>query len=449
MTDLWLEESIHENCCLDVSYFYQPFQKLALEEQPLKGELFVVSNYKGREREFLSALIHNLGGTPLDMLKRNDFPTLISRNTDGKKYEAAIIWNLPVLTSQWLLECCQKKKRVNEIDYLVGASKTSQRNELSNLSVLETNTSKLNIERKTLESCKNIEVEPSCKLQTPKTPVACTQEEDDFIISKICSDMPTPQREITKKVLLEINYKMSPKTRRLQKLLNTPAHVQDAFDPSSPVPDLPECMKNPPISYAIRPNASPENQWFHKRKLEALDQQYVLVSKEKRSKLRNVEATPPFAHRRHDFLKDMIGDDFNSPDPRISTQSILNQTSPVKKQAELNFDDDVPVKILDPPSKEESEVMDRLNAIINKTPKTQSSFHNELMTHLMRDDGPSRRISETNTEDLIVGYLDPDDEAERNKASISKMSSTSYPIFVLTNVDTLVSFNKFLFMIKA
>ncbi|CAO1338865.1 unnamed protein product [Diamesa serratosioi] len=435
VTDLWLEESIHENCCLDVSYFYQPFQKLAFEEQPLKNELFVVSNYKGREREFLCALIHNLGGTPLDMLKRNDFPTLISRNDDGKKYEAAIIWNLPVLSSQWLLECCKKQKRVDETEYLVGASKTSQRNELSILSALEPKISKINPERNILENCKKIVTEPSSRNSiTPKTPVACTQDEDDMIISKVCSDMPTPQREITKKVLLEINYKLSPKTRRLRKLLNTPTHVRDAFEPSSPAPDLPDCMKYPPINYAIRPDASPENQWFHKRKLEALDQQYVVVSKEKKSKLRNVEETPPFAHRRYDFLKDMIGEDFNSPDPRISTQSILNQTSPVKKQTELNYDDDE--RVLAPPSKEEAEVMDRLNAIINKTPKNQSSFHNELMTHLMKDNGPCRRISETNTEDLIVGYLDPDDAAERNKTSILKMSSTSSPIFVLTNVDT-------------
>lgn len=442
MTDLWLEESIHENCCLDILYFYQPFQKLTFNEQPLKGELFVVSNYKGREREFLSALIHNLGGTPLDMLRKNDFPTLISGNTDGKKYEAAITWNLCVLTSQWLLQCCREKRRVDETEYLVGASKTSKRNILSNLSILESNTSKLNREQVILEHIKNIEVETGLfSLQAPKTPVACTQEENAFIISNICSDMPTPQREITKKVLLEINYKVSPRTRRLRKLLDTPVHVRSAFDPSSPAPDLPECMKNPPINYAIRPNASPENQWFHKRKLEALDQQYVQVSREKKTKLRNVEHTPPFAHRRHDFLKDMIGEDFDSPDPRISTQSILNLTSPAKKQTELNYNNEERVRILGPPSKEEAEVMDCLNAIINKNPKNPNSFHNEFMTHLMKDNGPSKRISEPNTEDLIIGYLDPDDAAERNKGSFLKMSSESTPRFVLTNVDAHVSFN--------
>lgn len=441
MTDLWLEESIHENCCLDVSYFYQPFQKLEFKEQPLKNELFVVSNYKGREREFLSALIHNLGGTPLDMLKRNDFPTLISGNTEGKKYEAAISWNLCVLTSQWLLECCRKKKRVDENEYLVGASKTSRRNDLSYLSVrIESNTSELNTQRPTLVDFKNIEVGTALlNSQAPKTPVACTQEENAFLISNICSDMPTPQREITKKVLLEINYKVSPRTRRLRKLLDTPVNVQGVFDPSSPAPDLPECMKNPPINYAIRPNASPENQWFHKRKLEALDQQFVQVSKEKKTKLRNVEYTPPFAHRRHDFLKDMIGDDFDSPDPRVSTQSIMNLTSPTKKQTELNFGSDERVRILGPPSKEEAEVMDCLNAIINKNPKNHNSFHNELMTHLMRDDGPSKRTSEPNTEDVIIGYLDPDDAAEIKKGIILKMSSESTPKFVLTNVDAHVS----------
>ena len=192
-----------------------------------------MSNYKGREREFISALIHNLGGTPLEMLKRNDFPTLISGNTGGKKYEAAITWNLPVLTSQWLLECCRKKMRADETEYLVGASKTSRRNvTLNNFSVLESYTSKLNTERPMLEHF--------CDSQTTKTPVACTQEENALIISNICSDMPTPQREITKKVLLEMNYKVSPKTRRLQKVLDTPVHAQGAFDPISPAPDLPE-----------------------------------------------------------------------------------------------------------------------------------------------------------------------------------------------------------------
>ena len=75
-------------------------------------------------------------------------------------------------------------------------------------------------------------------------------------------------------------------------------------------------------------NPEPENQYFFKRKLEVLDQQYAQVSKEKKI---NLGTWTPFAHRRHDFLKDMIGEEINSPDSRISTQSILNQISPAKK----------------------------------------------------------------------------------------------------------------------
>ena len=44
----------------------------------------------------------------------------------------------------------------------------------------------------------------------------------------------------------------------------------------------------------------------------------------------------------------------------------------------------------------------------------------------MRDNGPSKRVSEPNIEDL-------------KKASILKMSSENTPKFVLTNVDAHVS----------
>jgi hypothetical protein len=65
-----------------------------------------------------------LGGKFSNNFKKSANPILISPVAEGKKYDAAILWGLP----DWLLECYEMKKRVNEEPYLVGKMKPSNKN---------------------------------------------------------------------------------------------------------------------------------------------------------------------------------------------------------------------------------------------------------------------------------------------------------------------------------
>lgn len=48
---------------------------------------------------------------------------LICPMPDGSKYQAAVKWNLPAVSAQWLLECANKLSFVDEAPYLIGETK--------------------------------------------------------------------------------------------------------------------------------------------------------------------------------------------------------------------------------------------------------------------------------------------------------------------------------------
>lgn len=48
---------------------------------------------------------------------------LICPEPSGAKYEGAVKWGIPAVTSLWLIDCANKGKRLREGPYLVGDSK--------------------------------------------------------------------------------------------------------------------------------------------------------------------------------------------------------------------------------------------------------------------------------------------------------------------------------------
>lgn len=57
------------------------------------------------------------------MKKTSGSTHLICPVSEGSKYAAAVKWNLPAVVADWLLECGNTMKFVDETPYLVGATK--------------------------------------------------------------------------------------------------------------------------------------------------------------------------------------------------------------------------------------------------------------------------------------------------------------------------------------
>ncbi|XP_014665590.1 PREDICTED: PAX-interacting protein 1-like isoform X2 [Priapulus caudatus] len=74
---------------------------LFAEEKPLKNHIICVSNFEGEERVMIKAMIVVLGAKYTGFMTRHN-TVLISRRPDGKKYEKARLWRLPVVNVQWL-----------------------------------------------------------------------------------------------------------------------------------------------------------------------------------------------------------------------------------------------------------------------------------------------------------------------------------------------------------
>lgn len=152
--------------------------------------------------------------------------------------------------------------------------------------------------------------------------------------------MPTPQRELTKAVLREgaAKNQISPRAQRQKELLQTPGMTQKLiYEESSPMPELPECMRPLPETYSIVPDASPESQWRWKRKMAAIEGNYVQRSDSTRKAMFSNIATPPYAFTRYDFFKKRLPN-YDSPDPRAvdgqpEKTTATNYTSGMSQEA--------------------------------------------------------------------------------------------------------------------
>lgn len=350
VSDIWLEESVEIGRCIEpIKFYHRSLFKIPEKHQVLKDEIFVCSNYESnRQRPFIRILVKLLGGVCNEALSRSEGPILICPSAEGKKYEGARNWGLTVIKAEFLMDCYIRKVRVDETEYLVGDTKASRRNTKKRDSIIPSSQDMSidNIEE--VDICKSPE-KKSNVTASPKTPMTNV---DDRIgnISWLLEDMPTPQREVTRRVLVEQQKKnvVSPRTKLLKDLMQTPGNAQKNLTDyvPSPGPELPASLLAPKEgNYALNPDSSPASQWWYKRRLEALDDRYVQVSKSKKKELKNIPVTPPISHIKHDFFKKRLAD-YDSPDPRSKSDDtehlfMARITANMSNEASkfLNFED--------------------------------------------------------------------------------------------------------------
>nr|AAG27544.1 BRCT-domain protein MUS101 [Drosophila melanogaster] len=121
VTELFLESCMKKNQLLPIEYYHKHVPATALR-QPLKGMTIVVSIYAGLERDFINATAELLGASVNKTFIKKEKPLLVCPSAEGSKYEGAIKWNYPVVTSDWLVQCARTGQKLPFVGYLVGKS---------------------------------------------------------------------------------------------------------------------------------------------------------------------------------------------------------------------------------------------------------------------------------------------------------------------------------------
>uniref|UniRef100_A0A8D8H7M7 DNA topoisomerase 2-binding protein 1-A n=1 Tax=Culex pipiens TaxID=7175 RepID=A0A8D8H7M7_CULPI len=408
---LWLETSIQDSACLPLEYYYEPILNNEDDPKPLEEEVLVISSYSGAERTFLIALGGVLGARVEDRLVRKAAPIVICKEPSGAKYEAAIKWELTVLTAEWLRECLRAKRRVNEEPFLVGQSICSSKNitELPEVSALPefsknpclpmTSTDDVDIDSVVMPPPgKRASVDPPKENQpdnykyiavdnrkdqsqeiayefkrlsspelrkisyeerqvysqelhqyedlvqsqrdqrkpfdpghsvdsplvlkhrrlstltgvnSPATPTSANSSDyEQLSVTQRVMEFETPIRDTLYKVLKEAeeaDKKITPRTRRMNELLATPS--TSGQDGHVKTPTLPDCMTKPVTPYGFRPDASPENHLYHKRKLLVWDQLHRPKQQNQQQQKERRKSTPLSELKRR-FWRENLGDEY-------------------------------------------------------------------------------------------------------------------------------------------
>lgn len=130
VNNLWIIECTEEGEVRPLLYYHEPL--FVSNAKPLENCVITTSGYLLFEKKFLKALIERLGGICQEQFARVASEAkqllasthLISLEANGKKYEGALKWGLPVVKKEWLFECAQKGRRVLEEEYIVGDAKS-------------------------------------------------------------------------------------------------------------------------------------------------------------------------------------------------------------------------------------------------------------------------------------------------------------------------------------
>ncbi len=125
VTDFWLEDCLDAGALLPVEYFHKPI-RADRSLQPCSGAVIGITNYVGRERQFVAKLAEVLGAVAQEIFAKREkrgakqSTHLVCARAEGAKYEAALKWGLPVTTKDWLLSCAAEGQWVCERTFLVG-----------------------------------------------------------------------------------------------------------------------------------------------------------------------------------------------------------------------------------------------------------------------------------------------------------------------------------------
>ncbi|XP_054728937.1 DNA topoisomerase 2-binding protein 1 [Anastrepha obliqua] len=121
VTDLYVENCMKQNKLVPIEYFHRHVPHTA-NSQPLEGMTIVISIYTALEYDFIDSVAQLLGATVNRVLAKKERPLLICPRAEGSKYEGAIKWGYPVVTSAWLVQCAVEGKKLPFQHYLVGNS---------------------------------------------------------------------------------------------------------------------------------------------------------------------------------------------------------------------------------------------------------------------------------------------------------------------------------------
>lgn len=153
------------NKLVPIEYYHKHIPHTA-DAQPLEGMTIVISIYSLLERDFIDSIAQLLGANVNKTFVKKEKPLLICPSAEGSKYEGAIKWRYPVVTSEWLLQCAKEGKKVPYSSYLVGDSpddfpisptlreRNTSKNEQSKLKVTPSTpvTSNINVDADAVEN---------------------------------------------------------------------------------------------------------------------------------------------------------------------------------------------------------------------------------------------------------------------------------------------------------
>ncbi|XP_067639811.1 DNA topoisomerase 2-binding protein 1-A [Eurosta solidaginis] len=121
VTDLYVENCMKQNSLVPIEYFHRHIPHTA-NAQPLAGMTIVISIYTALEYDFIDSVAQLLGASVNRVLAKKERPLLICPRGEGSKYEGAIKWGYPIVTSAWLVQCAVEGKKLPYQQYLVGNS---------------------------------------------------------------------------------------------------------------------------------------------------------------------------------------------------------------------------------------------------------------------------------------------------------------------------------------
>lgn len=121
---MWIEDCIDQERLVEIDVYHRPIK--VRDSRILAGCVVSFSGIQGRLRELLDHLVGQLGGRPQEtfsrklMEEKNVYRSthLVCAKPEGKKYEKAFEWGVPVVEARWVIACATSSDRPNEKDYV-------------------------------------------------------------------------------------------------------------------------------------------------------------------------------------------------------------------------------------------------------------------------------------------------------------------------------------------
>lgn len=119
----WIEDCIDEDCLVEIEIYHQPIK--FQNSQIFAGCVVSFSGIQGRLRDFLQYLVDHLGGKQQEFFSRKIVEAkdvyhsthLVCPKAEGRKYEKAVKWGVPVVNAEWIIASATSSTRLKESDY--------------------------------------------------------------------------------------------------------------------------------------------------------------------------------------------------------------------------------------------------------------------------------------------------------------------------------------------